>query len=402
MYGILGATDISANMHLQVNGFALPDPRLNTASSGLFAELIGNDGRVLWQSDSVTSALPPTEIRPIGDWYFESVNAGGPANEQFALHRLQLSTAWEFDDGQELPFIVHVVDQADSLNRQLQQFDRTLWASLLLSAIALLCVQLLVLKYSLKPLRVIGSEVAEIEKGNRDELSETVPKELTGLASGLNALLRAERQRHEQYRHLLGDLSHNLKTPLTVLRNLGSGTRFQDSKISEAIIEQTSLMETSLQRYSQRASSRTPRYLAPLLSAKPYVQRITSSLDKLYKTPRIDFSIDVGEDFSVRIDPADLLEALGNILENACKYGATKVQIVSDEQGRTLTVDDNGPGFPPGDLQRLKQRGVRADSETPGSGMGLAAVQQILGNYGGALTLDRAPLGGARVVIHLP
>jgi two-component system sensor histidine kinase PhoQ len=356
----------------------------------------------LWQSDSVTGTLPPTEIRPIGDWYFESVNAGDHSNEQIALHRLQLSTAWEFDDGQELPFIVHVVDQADSLTRQLQQFDRTLWASLLISAIALLFVQLLVLKYSLKPLVVIGSEVAEIEKGDRDELSESVPKELTGLASGLNALLRAERQRHEQYRHLLGDLSHNLKTPLTVLRNLGSSTKSLNSKVSESIFEQTSLMETSLQRYSQRASSRTPRYLAPLLSAKPFLQRITSSLDKLYKTPGIDFSIKVADDFNVRIDAADLLEVLGNILENACKYGATNVQIVSDEHQRTLTVDDNGPGFPAGDLQRLKQRGVRADSETPGSGMGLAAVQQILGNYGGSLDLDHSPLGGARIVLRLP
>ncbi|MBX2881516.1 MAG: hypothetical protein KTR32_16340 [Granulosicoccus sp.] len=399
VYGILGATEIESNTRLRVNSQALPDLRLNHPSSGLFAELIGSDGQVLWQSESVTTALPQTVIRPIGDWYFDSVDSPNQSISIDPMSRLQLSTAWEFDNGEELPFIVHVVDQAQGLNRQLERFDRTLWASLLGSAAALLIIQILVLRYSLKPLLNIGQEVASIEKGEQDELTETVPLELEGLTSGLNALLRSERQRHAQYRHLLGDLSHSLKTPLSVLRNLASSS--SDHATSETILEQTELMQTSLKRYSQRASHRGPRFLAPNIPVLEIAQRMVQSLSKLFQEPTVEFELSIDQSFYIRMDEADLLEILGNVLENSCKYGATSVHIGADSKQGIVIVDDNGPGFPPGDLQRFKERGVRADTQTPGTGMGLAAAQQILGNYGGSLALDHSPLGGARVVIHL-
>ncbi|MFK7890575.1 MAG: ATP-binding protein [Granulosicoccus sp.] len=395
VYGVLGATDINADLHLMVNDQALPDVRFNTISSGLFAELIGYDGSVLWQSESVTQPLPPTRIKPIGDWYFESVN-GGPDGK---ASRLQLSVAWELENGEELPFTVHVVDQADNFNRQLERFDRTLWFSLLVSALVLLGIQLLVLRYSLRPLRSIGSQVADIETGKRDELSDNVPAELSALTSGLNALLRAERQRHAQYRHLLEDLNHTLKTPLTVLRNLAADKDQVTAKAAETIQEQSSLMQTSLQGYSQRANFRGPRYLSPSLPLKPYVQRICNSLHKLYQAQELDFDIAIAEHFSIRMDEADLLEVLGNVLENACKYGATKIQITAQPDTNLLMIDDNGPGFPEGDLQRYKERGIRADSNIAGSGIGLAASQQILANYGATLGLDRASQGGASVVL---
>lgn len=402
VYGILGATDIDAKAKLSVNSLALPDARLNNASSGLFAELIGSDGNVLWQSESVTGILPDTVIRPIGDWLFETIEPGKQATPQLPLHRLQLSIAWEFDNGEELPFIVHVVDEADSLTRQLKRFDRTLWASLLASALALLAIQLLVLRRSLKPLLEIGKQVAAIERGDRDELSNQVPLELTPLSSGLNALLRAERQRHAQYRHLLEDLSHNLKTPLSVLRNLSNSTESTDPLIADTIKEQTQLMQTSIERYSKRASIRSPRYLSATISVRPVIERIIQSLCKLYYSPVTDFQLDVPETFSIRMDEADLLEVLGNVLENACKYGATNVKISCGESDRTLTIDDDGPGFPDGNLKRYTQRGIRADTTTSGTGIGLAASQQLLESYGGSIMLHHSTDGGARVILDFP
>lgn len=402
VYGVLGATDIDADAQLNVSSLALPDARLNNASSGLFAELIGSDGSVLWQSKSVTDALPDTVVRPIGDWLFETIEADRKAATQLPMHRLQLSIAWQFDNGEELPFIVHVVDQADSLTRQLKRFDRTLWASLLASALALLAIQLLVLKQSLKPLLDIGQQVADIERGDRDELSDQVPPELSPLSSGLNALLRAERQRHAQYRHLLEDLSHNLKTPLSVLRNLSTRSESDDPLIADTIREQTLLMQTSLERYSKRASIRSPRYLSPTITVRPFIERIIQSLGKLYHSPATAFQLDVPETFSIRMDEADILEVLGNLLENACKYGASTVHISCEENTRSLTIDDDGPGFPEGDLKQYIQRGVRADTATPGTGIGLAASQLLLESYGGSLSLEHSPQGGARVVVHFP
>ena len=389
VYGILGATDITDDAHLSVNTLALPDARLNQATSGLYAELIGSDGQRLWQSASTASWLPDIVVRPIGDWLFETVERKGHP----PLHRLQLATAWEFDNGEELPFIVHVVDEADSLTRQLKRFDQTLWATLMASAAGLLIVQLLVLRQSLKPLRDIADEVAQIERGERDTLSESVPRELSAMTSGLNALLRAERERHAQYRHLLDDLAHNLKTPLSVLHNLVRPTQPD----SDTIREQTRLMQASIERHVQRATLRSPRYLAPPIPVKPVIERMADTLNKLYDTPAVTFTITVDHDFLVRVDEADLFEVFGNIMENACKYGARNILVSGSRDSRCLVIEDDGPGFPYIDLQQLVQRGVRADSQMPGTGTGLAAARQLMASYGGRLEPGHAKGGGARI-----
>lgn len=392
IYGILGATDIDSNGTLSVNTLALPDPMLSQNTTGLYAELVGSDGKTLWQSTSTTSWIPEATVRPIGDWLFETAEK----NNASPLHRLQLATAWEFTNGEEFPFIVHVVNEADSLAKQLKRFDRTLWASLLASAIALLIVQLLVLRYTLKPLHKIGEEVADIERGNRDSLSEVVPGELKSLTMGLNALLGAERQRHSQYRHLLDDLAHSLKTPLSVLQNLAKPSTDE----RDTILEQTQLMRQSIDRHTQRATIRSPRYLAPVINVLPAIERTCSSLTKLYGSDVVQFNLkEVNAEFSVRMDEADLYEVIGNILENACKYGSQTIWVSTDSDSNTLTIEDDGPGFPDIDLQQLTQRGVRADSQTQGSGMGLAAVQQLMAAHGGQLIPNHRKQGGAHIAL---
>ncbi|NND90954.1 MAG: hypothetical protein HKN42_08820 [Granulosicoccus sp.] len=389
VYGILGATDIASSNRLTVNAMALPDPRLAHSTSGLYAELVGSDGQRLWQSDSTASWLPETTVRPIGDWLFETVESDGRP----PLHRLQLATAWQFDNGEELPFIVQVVDEADSLTRQLQRFDRTLWATLLASAAALLILQLVVLRQSLKPLRILGDEVAAIERGELDSLTEEVPGELYPMASGLNALIRSERERHAQYRHLLDDLAHSLKTPLSVLQNLARA----EHRNGETIREQTRLMQASIDRYVQRANLRSPRYLAPMINVRPVIDRLAESLGKLYEHPDVRFNVQVDEDFQVRMDEADLFEVLGNVMENACKYGARNITVSQASDQRCLSICDDGPGFPDVELEQLVQRGVRADSQTPGTGMGLAVARQLMASYGGRLEPGHALGGGAQV-----
>lgn len=392
IYGILGATDIDGNAALSVNSLALPDPTLSQSTAGLYAELVGSDGRKLWQSTSTTSWIPDVKVRPIGDWLFETVQN----NNTGSLHRLQLATAWEFANGEEFPFIVHVVSEADSLARQLKRFDQTLWASLLGSAITLLIVQLIVLRYSLRPLHQIGQEVAEIEQGYRDALNEQVPAELKSLTLGLNALLGAERKRHSQYRHLLDDLAHSLKTPLSVLQNLGKPHHTE----RDTLLEQTRLMRQSIERHTQRASIRSPRYLAPIINVLPTIERICATLNKLYEYDAIQFHLDnIDSEFTIRMDKADLFEVVGNIVENSCKYRCKNIWISTHIESNTVIFEDDGPGFPDIDLNQLVQRGVRADSQTQGSGMGLAAVQQLMEAYGGQLVPNHRAQGGVRIAL---
>ena len=142
------------------------------------------------------------------------------------------------------------------------------------SAAAVLIVQMLVLRQSLKPLLNIADEVAEIERGERDALDESVPRELSAMTSGLNALLRAERDRHAQYRHLLDDLAHSLKTPLSVLHNLVRPTQPD----SDTILEQTSLMQASIERHVQRATLRSPSKFALTRTTLKCVSELAGTL----------------------------------------------------------------------------------------------------------------------------
>ncbi len=403
IYGILGATEISNGPNdgpsLLINELELPDARLNQASTGLYAEIVGSDGKQLWQSRSTLVNPPSATVRPIGDWYFETVD--GKDRNHLPVNRLQLSTAWAFENGEELPFIVHVVDRADNLLAELKRFDRTLWATLLASAVALLIVQLLVLKRSLKPLEEIGDEVKLIENGERDALSSDVPAELLPLSSGLNALLRAERARHAQYRHLIDDLAHNLKTPLSVLQNEAEQASSESRGQTDPDIIRTEIdrIRESLDRSVQRAHIKAPSYLAPLISIEPAIRRVIHSLEKLYLEKNISFKLDVDDAPMVRMDSADLLELFGNVIENACKYGASDIQIKAAVSPRTVTVSDNGPGFPEDKLPTLTQRGARADTQAQGDGMGLAAVRQLMGSHGGSVALSNGESGGAVVCL---
>ena len=414
IYGILGATEISANPDdgpsLLINELELPDARLNQATTGLYAEIISGDGAKLWQSRSMLVNPPRAVVRPIGDWLFETVE--GKEHNQTSVNRLQLSTAWAFDNGEELPFIVHVVDRADNLLAELKRFDQTLWATLLASAFALLIVQLLVLKRSLKPLEKIGDEVRLIERGERDSLSSAVPTELLPLSSGLNALLRAERARHAQYRHLIDDLAHNLKTPLSVLQNEVDKVSAQTPDSPETketketketnikpdvITAEIDRIRESLNRSVQRAHIKAPSYLAPLISTEPAIRRVVSSLEKLYQQSGIRFELEIDDAPMVRMDNADLLELFGNVADNACKYGASKVTVTVSTSPRHVIFRDNGPGFPEGKLSILTQRGARADTQAQGQGMGLAAVRQMMESHGGSVSLANIDQGGAEV-----
>jgi len=230
-------------------------------------------------------------------------------------------------------------------------------------------------------------------------LSSKVPSELLPLSSGLNSLLGAERARHAQYRHLIDDLAHNLKTPLSVLQNEAerSTSRANSPVDASLVTTEVDRIRESIDRSVQRAHIKAPRYLAPLISVEPAVRRVITSLEKLYQHQGIHFDLDLADAPLLRMDHADLLELFGNVAENACKYGASDIKIVATTSPRSVIFSDNGPGFPPGELAMLTQRGARggtrADSQAQGDGMGLAAAHQLMESHGGTLSLSNAENG---------
>ena len=274
-------------------------------------------------------------------------------------------------------------------------------------ALPLLLVQAWILTRALGPLKTIRNELQEIEQGTRETLNEAVALELNPLANSINTLVTSERNRQVEFRHLVDDLAHTLKTPLTVLSNVATQTGVPedatDVDANRRIVgEQCAQMQASLERYLERAAGRTTQALVSPVAVLPIVIRLAESLPKIHPGVSISVHASMQESLQVRIAEADLFEILGNLMDNACKYGATEVVIRADEPQRQVFIDDNGRGFATSTMDQLTHRGVRADTQVTGQGLGLTSSYDRLNAYGGSLALRKSDAGGASVVLDFP
>jgi two-component system sensor histidine kinase PhoQ len=274
-------------------------------------------------------------------------------------------------------------------------------------AVLLVATLALLLRWLLKPVRRLEREIKQVEGGEREQLGEGWPRELAAVTSNLNALLEAERTRIKRYRDTLGNLAHSLKTPLAVMRqSLGHvepGTR-------AALDAEIDRMSGTIEHQMQRAAASGGVLLgqAPV-DVLPIIVELRVALLKVYGNKDLLFETVVPPEAQFIGDRADFTESLGNLLDNACKWSRARVRVIvhvdpaSDTRtALMITIEDDGPGIAAEDRARVLQRGGRADEATPGHGLGLAMVHDIVELYGGSLRIDASPLGGARFDLRLP
>lgn len=374
----------------------LVEPRLNLPASGLYAAIRGANGTVLWRSPSTLGADPPElPALPVGARTFRSEARGATP---FFL--AAMGVGWEAGD-QEIPLSFDVAEDLRPFQAQIRHYRASLWSWLGAMAILLLALQYLVLRWGLRPLREAAEEVARIEAGRQTTLRRSYPRELQPLTVNLNALIRSERTQRERYRKALADLAHSLKTPLAVLRGLAS-TPGKD--LAAGVEEQVGHMDRIVQHQLQRAATvGTPALSAPR-PIRPVVDRLKTSLDKVHAARAVEVSIDITAGATFRGQEGDLLELIGNVLDNAYKWCARRVAVRARCEGDALqlTVEDDGPGLAPAQAARITGRGVRLDETAPGHGIGLAMVHDIVTAYGGTIAVGTASLGGLRLSMTLP
>jgi two-component system sensor histidine kinase PhoQ len=379
----------------------LTDPRFNRPDSGLYARVVGKQTDYRWQSGSgVGRALEFShEVAP-GEAKIERVEL--PGGE--ALMSLSFGVVWEDFNGRELGYTLTVAEDLKPQLEQIAAFRNTLMLWLGGAAVLLLLAQGLVLRWGLTPLRQVAEALTEIESGRSEELQGSYPRELSPLTSNINSLIRHARARQQRYRDSLGDLAHSLKTPLAILQRLadqaGPVARDEQCLLSEQVRRMNQIVGHQLQRAA--ASGRTS--LTRSLPVKPVVERLANTLGKVYADKEMVWQIELSDKLRFQGDEGDLMELLGNLLENACKYGRGQVRIEGETAtGLSLRVADNGPGIPSDQAERVLQRGHRADQRQAGQGIGLAVVVDILNAYGGYLQIGRSTaLGGAEITLSIP
>lgn len=377
LYLIMGVAEVDDTGRVTLPE-RLPEARLMLPGSGLVGDIRTPDGHVLWQSPSALGEEVAADAMPF-------------------VARLEVN--WE-TDAQVHPLVFRVREDRAAFEAQIAEYRRSLWTWLVLLAALLLTAQAVALYQGLKPLRRVTRELRAVERGEQSGLEGRYPSELRGLTDNLNALIRHERAQLARYRDALSNLAHSLKTPLAVLRGT-LGARDPDRAQS---LEQLERMERIVAYQLQRAATAGRTALSAPVAIAPLVERLGATLEKVYPERYVGLECAVPAGLCFRGNEGDLMELLGNLLDNAWKHGGTRVRVEAARagDGLELSVSDDGPGIPPDRVPTILSRGGRLDEQVPGQGIGLAVVADIVAAYEGRIEIDRGPLGGARVRVRLP
>lgn len=379
----------------------LQDPRFSQVQSGLSALVFDGSGELKWRSES-SALIEDDLINEVGR--IETA----PGTSRFS-HRKAEQTflyvyplIWEIE-GSEYKYLIAVLNSDSRAMEELITFQTQLWGWLFAVYLLALLLQYLILRWGLKPLKGLADEISGIEKGEAEALQGRYPKEVEPVTRNLNRLIDTERHQRERYRNTLADLAHSLKTPLAVIKGAANEEHTLES-YERLIDEQTDRMSQIVQYQLSRAVKSKGHKLANAVPIAAAVERICGALSKVYAHKAIRVEFEGLDDKSFDGDERDLMELLGNLLENAFKYGRSRVVVgaYADEQGLLLLIGDDGPGVGSAERQTILKRGERLDTSKPGQGIGLAVCTDILSSYDGALEVGTSALGGAEFRVLLP
>ena len=387
---------------------ALSVDMIQTDNSLLSGYVTQADGTILWQSDAnKNNFLPPLLKKANAEHYhyqhgkkiFQHYNING--RDYISL---SIAIFWDYQN-KKFPLIYHVTNDLSHLQQQIRNYKLSLWSKLLFMSVTLLVTLIVILRWGLQPLREVEQEIKSIEQGKQELVQNLYPDELTPLTHNINQLIQFERQQQLRYRNALGDLAHSLKTPLAIMTN----QEFNKNKpadyiegINKTIHQMNSIVEYQL----QRAATASPSPHIQYLKLYPIVQILIKSMKKIYQDKQIVFKLDINEDIQFKIDEGDFMEVLGNLIDNACKWCQNQVNIsISGNENKfnnrlTMIIMDNGPGIDPGMIKHISKRGIRADQLTPGHGVGLAIVKDIVDVYKGKINFSPSAIGGLEVTIR--
>jgi len=389
------------------------------------ASEIGPDGEVRFNR-------PPADQRflePYSGVYFQVSGEGADTFPSRSLwdRRLQVDAAHndvdlhtydskEFEDeplriverdvilpGSEVRWRFQVAQSREIIDRQIRDLRTTLIRSFVALGIGLLVLAALQAFYGLWPLRRVRSEVVAIRSGKQSRISENFPREIFPLVRELNELLAHSEEQAEEARRHAGNLAHALKTPLTVITNAATA---HSEDLAETVCREATAMRRQVDHHLARARAIGRR---ASLHARATVWESLEAVERAVSRLYPDITVDIAGDrvASVRVERQDLDEMLGNLVENASKYGHGRVFVTVEQvadKGVEIMVEDDGPGIPPEEREAIFARGARLDTTgKPGTGLGLAIVRDVAEIYGGSIRLEESEdLGGLLARLTLP
>lgn len=382
----------------------MADPRFEIAFSGLYWQ-VEEDGmayaihsRSLWD----TRIALPTDPLDVGGIHRHVL----PGPEGATLLVQERRIVFPTNDGERSLRMMVALDRAD-LDAALKAFAGDLVPSLTVLGIVLVLAIWLQVRMGLRPLDTIRKGINLVRTGAANRLPANQPSEVMPLVDEVNDLLLAQEQAVERARQRAGDLAHGLKTPLTILQ--GDAGRLRARGEHDLAGEIEGLVDT-MRRHVDRELTRARLNEKGMRQGRvanlgTLAEKIVRTINRTPVGKTRHWQVAIPEGLAVCMDEGDLIELLGNLVDNAAKWAVHDVIIraskAADGHAR-LVIEDDGPGVPDEALEKLGNRGVRLDEQASGNGLGLAIVRDILAAYGGDMTFSNRPAGGLSVQVDLP
>ncbi len=379
----------------------MPDEEFDILAVRQLGFIFDSQGQLVWRSRS--SQHETINYQPKYDGHgHEFLRAKDTQGHEFFVYDVEVDLL----RGQNAAFSIVTMQPVSDYQVMYDNLRQQLYVWLGLALLLLLGFLWLGLGWGIRSLRSLSAELDQVENGTRQSLSDQHPQELLRLTRSLNRLLESERQQSERYRHSLDDLAHSLKTPLAVLQGLGEVIAAQpaNSEQAKTLQGQVNRMSQQISYQLQRARLRKSGLLRYSVKLKPLVDSLVEALGKVYRDKRVTVTYDFSLELRIPVEQGALLELLGNVLENAYRLCINQIHIRAALLGNycELVVEDDGPGVPEHQRERILQRGERLDTQFPGQGIGTAVVKDIIDSYGGKLFVEESVLGGAQFRILFP
>jgi len=298
---------------------------------------------------------------------------------------------------------IAVAENLASLKAGVMRFQILYAVVSLLGLFALLSIQRLVVLNALRPLQQIKDNIAKLTSGEESQINNNGPQEVAPLIEEMNRLLTAVQHKSRRSRESLGNLAHALKTKLTLLNQAAERPEMEMlPEIRNDIYRTTTSISHTIEHELKRARLLGDTHPARRVDLKAEIAQLVHTLRQIYQAKAVNIMWEITPDARFHGDREDLLEILGNLLDNACKWCRSSVSLTISGSNTTIfVIEDDGPGCAEHELNLLTRRGFRADESIPGSGLGLAIAHDIVDSYGAHLSFGRsAALGGLRVEIR--
>lgn len=379
----------------------LRNDKLNHLNSGVIAYVLDSKGELIWRSQSsgLFSKLPDV----LQNYSLTQLSVS--KLDETNIFWLGDMIIWEHENATEARYLFLVGEKENLLTASIQKFKQEIMFWLSITAIVLIIVLVFSLNISLLPLKEAQSKIELVSNGDAERIEGRFPTELLPLTSSINLLLENESRQKIRYRDALGNLAHSLKTPLAVIKSeLQKSTRQKsDSQENQQLYKQIESINGIIRYQLNRSvvtAGQTMRRKTPIA---PELKKIIDALKKVYVEKNLNLDYQVSEACIFPGEQGDLMELVGNLADNACKWANSKVliSVTENQEKLVIVVEDDGDGIPEKQRELILDRGKRLDQKTEGQGLGLSIVMDIIKTYQAELSIDESEFGGAKFIVTM-